>query len=168
MCRMGANLYTPILKVEKKGTEWPRRSFAEKGEAQGVVASKGGFGAVSLQAECTDARLLTGLGFTDASRWWGVKIVWRIPGRGCSVNVVKNVGFWAIKLAGERRERGNYASVVGTHSARGECGDVEESLGFGGPTGDFLYFGRYDAYGHEDHAERPMSRRKRVEGVKAV
>jgi len=28
------------------------------------------------------------------------------------VNLVKNVNFWAIKLAGERRERGNYASLV--------------------------------------------------------
>jgi len=29
-------------------------------------------------------------------------------------------------------------------------------------------FWRYEAYGHEDYAERPMSRRKRVEGEKEV
>jgi len=51
------NLYTPIPKVKKKSTEWPRRAFADMGVALGVVASKGGFGAVSQQAECKDAQI---------------------------------------------------------------------------------------------------------------
>jgi len=47
---------------------WPTRAFAEMGEALDVVASNGGFGAVSLQAECEDARNCTGLGYTDGPR----------------------------------------------------------------------------------------------------
>ena len=118
-CRTGAKLSTRILKVGKKGTVRPTRAFAEMRGALGVVASNDGFGAVSLQAECKGARNCTGLGYTDGPRGWGVKSMWCIPGRGCRVNLVKNVGFWVIKLAGEGRERGNYASLVGSHRARG-------------------------------------------------
>ena len=118
-CRTGAKLNKLIIKMMKKGTVLPTRAFAEMGGALGVVASNGSFGAVSLQAECKEARNCADLGFTDELRWWGVKSMWRIPGRGCSVNLVKNAGFWVIKLAGEGYERGNYASLVGTHRARG-------------------------------------------------
>jgi len=118
-CPTGAKLYKLIIKVEKKGTVWPTRAFAEMGGALGVVASNGGFGAVSLQAECKEARNCAGLGFTDESRGWGVESMWRTPGRGCSVNLVKNAGFWVIKLAGEGCERSSYASLVGTHRTRG-------------------------------------------------
>jgi len=97
----------------------PRRAFAEMRGALGVVASNDGFGAVSLQADCKGARNCTGLGIADGLRGWGVKSMWCVPGRGCRVNLVKNVGFWVIKLAGEGRERGNYASLVGSHRARG-------------------------------------------------
>jgi len=47
-----------------------------------------------------------------------------VPGRGCGVHLVKNVGFWAITLAGEGRERRNYASIVVTHRSRGWRGEV--------------------------------------------
>jgi len=118
-CQTGAKLYTIILKVRKKGTVWLTRAFTEMRGALGVVASNDGFGAVSLQAECKDARNCTGLGYADGPRGWGVKCMWCVPGRGCRVNLVKNVGFWVIKLAGEGRERGNHASLVGSHRARG-------------------------------------------------
>jgi len=118
-CRTGAKLSTIILKVGKKGTVRPARAFAEMRGALGVVASNDGFGAVSLQAECKGARNCTGLGFADGPRGWGVKSVWYVPGRGCRVNLVKNVGFLVIKLAGEGLERGNYARLVGSHRARG-------------------------------------------------
>jgi len=77
-CQTGAKLYTIILKVGKKGTVWPTRAFTEMGGALGVVASNDGFGAVSLQAECKDARNCTGLGFRDGSRGWGVKSMFTI------------------------------------------------------------------------------------------
>jgi len=130
-CRTGAKLYTLIPKVGKKGTAWPTHAFAQMRGALGVVASNGGFGAVSLQAECKDARNCTGLGYTDGPRGWSVTSMWCIPGRGCRVNLVMNVGFWAIKLAGEGRERENYARLVVTHTARGWRGEVEESSGLG-------------------------------------
>jgi len=37
--------------------------------------------------------------------------MWCIPGRGCRVKLVMNVGFRVIKLAGEGRDRGNCESV---------------------------------------------------------
>jgi len=59
---------------------------------------------------------------------WGkcesVKSMWCTPGRGCGVEIVMNVGFRAIKLAGECRERGSYASREGPV---GEGGGVAKS-----------------------------------------
>jgi len=48
------------------------------------------------------------------------------PGRGCRVELVMNVGFRAMKLAGEGRERGSYASLGATRRGRGSCRKVEE------------------------------------------
>ena len=84
------------------------------------------------------------------------------------MNLVMNVGFWAIKLAGTGGKRENYAGLVGTRRAREWCGEFEESSGLGGRRGDLCYFWRYNACGHEDHAERRSSWWKRVGGVKGV
>jgi len=45
------------------------------------------------------------------------------------VKFIMNSGFWAIKLAGEGRERGTYTGLMGTHDARWWRGEVDESSG---------------------------------------
>jgi len=94
--------------------------------------------------------------------------MWCLPGRGCRVKLVTKVGFGAMKLAGEGRERGSYASLLRTRRTRGWCGQVEESSGLEGRRGHSCVFWWYNAHGHEDHADRRRSRQKRVEGVGKV
>jgi len=52
--------------------------------------------------------------------------MWCIPGLACRVKLVTNVGFRAMKLAGEGRERGSYASLVAIRRGRGWSCEHEE------------------------------------------
>ena len=91
--------------------------------------------------------------------------MWCAPGRSCGVKLVMNVGFRAIKSAGECRERGSYAHLVGSRRGRGWCGEVEERSESVGRSGHCWNFWWYDAHGHKDHAKRRRSRRQRSQGV---
>jgi len=55
--------------------------------------------------------------------------MWCIPGRGCRVNIVMNICFRAINLAGKGRECGSSGHLVGIRGGRGWCGEGGESSG---------------------------------------
>jgi len=131
----------------ENGALWQTQGFAEMGGRLGVIASNGAFGVVSLQVECKDARNCTVLIYRDGTGGWSIKSMWCIPGRGCRVKFVMNIGFWAKTLAGDGCYSGNYGGSLETRRAKGWCGEVEESSGLGGRWGDLWYFLRYTYMG---------------------